>query len=87
MKNLVFHSLLRLKDNHGFQGPVPQSPISPLSYQSVSEYETYSLPKRLHRNGLNVENQTNGPSFSSLNIVQVAGSRIKLPNFTNPGLA
>ena len=43
--------------------------------QFVSEYETDSLPKRLHRS---VENQTNGRSFSNLKLVQVAGLEIEM---------
>ena len=45
--------------------------------------ETDSLPKCLD---CNVENQSNGRSFSYLKLVQVAGSEIEMKNFTNPGL-
>ena len=55
---------------------------SKLSCQLVSESD--SLPKRLHRK---VENQTNGPGFSSFKLMQFAGSEIEMKNCTNPGLA
>ena len=48
---------------------------SKLSCQLVSEYETDSLPKRLHRK---VENETNGPGFSSCKLMQFAGWRISV---------
>ena len=49
-----------------------------------TEYETDSLPKR---RSCSVENQINGPRFSSFKLVLVAWSEIEVKNFTNPGLA
>ena len=73
------------------QGPVLQTARlawsrikSKLSCQFVCEYETESLPKCLN---YNAENNSNGPSFSSFKLVQVAGSEIEMKNFTYPGLA
>ena len=42
-----------------------------------------SLPKHLD---YNVQNKTNGPSFSLLKLMLVAESEIEMKNSTNPGL-